>query len=209
MVRRSQAFFGLAAVAVLALWLAFAAPEQILGIDTGKTGFALLVIVGWLALYVLHRMPGSASAPMISPGEWRAWIGLLFMAQILGYLLWKSDVLINAPLLHNPHARAVGNHVAMLFIAWLVVSQVMKSRWRGEVQEDERDREIGRIAANWGSGALTLCVIGVMVTLGLSPAERLNWATPMMVAHMLLFALLWATLIEHAVAAIQYWHDRH
>jgi len=43
----------------------------------------------------------------------------------------------------------------------------------------------------------------------LSPIEQLTWAKPPMVAHLLIFSLLWAGLVENVVATIQYWRDRH
>ncbi|MDX2298886.1 MAG: hypothetical protein NW204_04100 [Xanthomonadaceae bacterium] len=205
----SLRLLGLLVVALLALWLLLAGGDRVLGLDTGKLGFAALVTLAWGSLYAVYRLPRGEADAAIAPGEWQAWIGLVFMAQLLAYLLLKSDVLIHAPVLHNVQARTVGNHVVMLFVAWLVISQLMKARWQDKVQEDERDREIARVAASWSSGALTFCVIGVAVTLGLSPAEKMAWATPPAIAHMLVYALLWAGLISHAAAAIQYWRDRH
>lgn len=205
----SLRLLGLLVVALLALWLLLAGGDRVLGLDTGKLGFAALVTLAWGSLYAVYRLPRGEADAAIAPGEWQAWIGLVFMAQLLTYLLLKSDVLLHAPVWHNVQARTVGNHVVMLFVAWLVISQVMKARWQDKVQEDERDREIARVAASWSSGALTFCVIGVAVTLGLSPAEKVAWATPPAIAHMLVFALLSAGLISHAAAAIQYWRDRH
>jgi len=205
----SWRLLGLLVMALAAVWLLLAGGDRVLGLDTGKLGFASLVTLTWGSLYAVYRLPRGEADAAIAPGEWQAWVGLVFMAQLVAYLLLKSDALIHATASHNPHARVVGNHMVMLLVAWLVISQVMKARWRGTVQEDERDRQIARVAARWGSGALTFSVIGVAVTLGLSPAEKLAWATPPMVAHMLVFALLWAGLIEHAAAAIQYWRDRH
>jgi hypothetical protein len=53
------------------------------------------------------------------------------------------------------------------------------------------------------------CVIAIAVTLGLSSPEKLLWATPLAVANMLVLALVWSTLFEHAAAAVHYWRDRH
>jgi hypothetical protein len=38
---------------------------------------------------------------------------------------------------------------------------------------------------------------------------RRAWATPLVTAHLLVFALLWGALVEYAVSAAMYWRDRH
>ena len=55
---------------------------------------------------------------------------------------------------------------------------------------------------------MTACVLGIAVMLGLSPPERLAWATLPMVAHLLVFAVVWGGLVEHAAMALMYWRDR-
>ncbi|HQY37583.1 MAG TPA: hypothetical protein PLI00_13445, partial [Pseudomonadota bacterium] len=93
-------------------------------------------------------------------------------------------------------------------VVWAVIAQVMRWRWKERVQEDERDRQIERHAADWGHGALVFCVIGLAAMLALSPQSRLAWATPIVTAHLLVFALLWGSIVEHAASAIAYWRDR-
>jgi len=131
------------------------------------------------------------------------------MLMLSGYLLLKSPVFAGASLLQNPHASAVGRNVVLLILAWMVIAQLLRHHWQGQVQEDERDREISRVASRWRSDALSFIIIGFAVTLGLSPIEQLTWAKPPMVAHLLIFSLLWAGLVENVVATIQYWRDRH
>ena len=208
MSHRFIAVLGLVSVAMFALWLEVAGPDRMFGIDSGSVGFALLVATAWGALYLLYRMPRGDLDAAIAPGEWRAWIGSVFIAQLTIYLLLKSHVFSGAPLLGNPAASAVGRNVVLLLIAWIVVSSLMGRRWVGQVQEDERDRRIAGIASGWGTAALIFSIFGLIVTLGLSPAEKLAWAHPVTVAHMLIFALLWGGLVEHLVSAILYWHDR-
>jgi uncharacterized membrane protein len=96
-----------------------------------------------------------------------------------------------------------------LLVAWSVLSRVVASRWKDEVQEDERDREIARQASGWGRGALIVCVIGMAVTLAFSPPDRLLWASHMMIANLLVLALMWGCLFEYAATAVAYWRDRH
>src|SRR3546814_19321785 len=45
--------------------------------------------------------------------------------------------------------------------------------------------------------------------LGFSPAERLHWASHMMIANLLVLALMWGCLVEYAATAVVYWRDRH
>src|SRR3546814_15938888 len=90
-----------------------------------------------------------------------------------------------------------------------VLSSVVASRWKGQVQEDERDREIARHASGWWRGALIVFLVGLAVMLGFSPAERLHWASHMMIANLLVLALMWGCLVEYAATAVVYWRDRH
>ncbi|MGI8560264.1 MAG: hypothetical protein ACR2J7_02255 [Luteimonas sp.] len=192
-----------------ALWLLLAGPKALLGIDTGKLGFAMLETTAWVILYALYRVPRGDLDAAISPGEWRAWIGLVFMAQVIGYLLARFHVFSGPPLLENPAARAVGTHVVMLVVAWSILSRVLAARWAGKVQEDERDREIAVRASGWGRGVLVFCVIGLAVLFAFSGEARLAWATPLVTAHLLVFALLWGALVEYAASAAMYWRDRY
>jgi phosphatidylglycerophosphate synthase len=89
-----------------------------------------------------------------------------------------------------------------------VVSQVLQWRWKDAVLADERDRDIAVRAAAWGRMATVVAVIGIAVTLGLTPAARLAWATPIVIAHLLIFALVVSCLVEYAVSGVSYWQDR-
>lgn len=61
--------FGLAAIALPALWLLLAGPERVLGFDTGKLGMALLVTAAWTSLFALSRLPRGEGEAAIAPGE--------------------------------------------------------------------------------------------------------------------------------------------
>jgi len=209
MMARTWSLAGLLAVAGLALWLLIASPSAVLGFDGGKIGVALLVATAWVSLWRLQRLPRAEFEGRAAPAEWRAWIGLGFMAVAVAYYLAKLQAFQGAEIWRNPEAGAVGRHLVLLLVAWAVLSQLLSSRWQGAVEEDERDREIARRAADWGRGALTLSVIAMAVTLGFSPAARLDWATPAMVSSLLVFALMCGWLFEYAASAVHYWRDRH
>ena len=196
-------------VAGLALWLLLAGPSELLGFDTGKVGMVLLVTAAWVSLLAVRSLPHGELDRAISPGEWKAWVGVVFMAIAVAYFLARIRVFGGAGVPFNPEAAAVGRNLVLLLVAWAVLSSVIASRWKGQVQEDERDREIANQARGWGRGALIACVIGLAVTLAFSPAWKLQWASHMMIANLLVLALMWGCLFEYAATAVAYWRERH
>lgn len=200
---------GLILVAGLGLWLLLAGPPKLLGIDTGNAGVVLLMGTVWISLYAIGRMPRGALDAAASPGEWKAWTGVAFMAIAIAYFVAKAHVFRDGTAWNNPDAGIVGRNLVMLLIAWTVLSSVMSSRWKGAVQEDERDREIAAQASGWGRGAMMFWVIGIALLLGFSPPEKLQWATHLMIANLLVSALMWGFLCEYAATAVYYWRDRH
>jgi uncharacterized membrane protein len=206
---RRWGFPALLLAAGLALWLLLAGPSKLLGVDTGQAGTALLVTVAWVSLFAIHRMPRGEIERAASPGEWKAWSGVVFMAVAIAYFLSKLHAFQGASIPHDPEAAAVGRNLVLLLVAWSVLSVVIASRWKGEVEEDERDREIARRGSGWGRGALTVGVIGIAVMLAFSPDAKLQWATHPMIANLLVFALMWGCLFEYAAIGVAYWRDRH
>ena len=101
-----------------------------------------------------------------------------------------------------------GSNLVLLLVAWTIVSGVLASRWKGVREQDERDREIAVKAAAWGRGALIFTVFGIAAMLSFSPASRLDWATPLMLGNLLVFALMWGWLCEYAATLVGYWQDR-
>jgi hypothetical protein len=201
-------FAALVIVASIALWLLLAGPATVLGIDTGNAGVALLMTAAWVSLYAISRMPDGGIGQAVSPGEWRAWLAFGFTAAIAVYAIAHAAVFQGPPLYRNPDAGRVGRNVAMLAIAWMVLSNVLGARWRAKVQEDERDRAIEARAASFARTSLALYVIGLAVMLGFSPAEKLAWAPLPMVAHLLVIGLILSCMVEYGVTAVAYWRDR-
>lgn len=200
--------FGLLGVGGLAFWLLVAGPANLLGVDTGNAGMVLLVATAWGALYAISRMPRGDADHAISPGEWKAWIGLGFMLVAIGYFLANVQVFVHGGPADNPGANRVGRNLVMLLIAWTVLSGVLKSRWQGAVQEDERDRQIEAEASSWGYGAISVYVIALALLLGFSPADRLQWATHFMIGNLLVLSLMVACGFEHVAKVVLYWRDR-
>ena len=197
---------GLVALAGLSFWVLLAGPEEILGLDLGKFSISVSALVAWAALHGVTAAPRSELDDDVSPGEWRAWVGLGFTAMVAAYLLVKADVIAGAGDLRD--LGKVGGNIVLLLIAWASVAQALRWRWKGQVLEDERDREIKGTAAGWARGALVAVVVGFAVLFGFTPAERLVWATPIAIAHLLIFALVWHTLVEYTVTVTAYWRDR-
>jgi hypothetical protein len=199
---------GLLATAGFAFWLLLAGPRELAGVDGGQAGTALLVAVAWVSMYLVSRLPREELTGMASPSEWKAWIGAAFMALAIGYFLAKIDVFAAAGALGDPDAGKVARNLVLLLVAWSILSSVMASRTKGTIQEDERDREIAAYAARWGHGTLVSIVIGYALLLGLSPAVRLQWASHMMIANMLVLAVMCSCLAGYVAAALHYLGDR-
>ena len=195
-------------VAGCALWLLLAGPKELLGWDAGNLGMVLLVASAWGLLYSVSRLPREALALSASPAEWKARVGAGFTLIAMVYFFAKMHVFDDAPIPHNPDATAVGRNLVLLLIAWTILSSVLASRWKGVVEEDERDREIMVQAAGWGRAALIFSIFGIAVMLGFTPATRLAWATPLMIGNLLVFALMWGWLCEYVATLILHWRDR-
>lgn len=196
----------LVVAASLSFWLLLAGPDRVFGIDLGGFGIALAAWTAWYAIHLLSTAPRGEWDERVAPGEGRAWIGLMFTLLTAGYLLAKHEFIASVG--DYRELGHIGVNVVLLLVVWAVIAQVLRWRWKERVQEDERDRQIERSAADWGHGALIFCVIGVAAMLALSPQSRLAWATPIVIAHVLVFALLWGSIVEHAVSVIAHWRDR-
>ncbi|MGH8085055.1 MAG: hypothetical protein ACREPV_07245 [Lysobacter sp.] len=199
-------FAGLLGVAGVATWLLLAGPDTLLGIDTGNAGMVLLITATWVSLYLISRMPRGDAEFVVSPGEWKAWIGVGFMVVAITYFLSRLQVFAHAGPWEG--ANIVGRNLVMLLIAWTILSRVLKSQWQGQVEEDERDRQITIRSKDWGYGAMISFVIGLALMLGFSPAHKLEWASHFMIGNLLVFSLMVACLFEHAARAVLYLRDR-
>lgn len=208
MARSRLSLVAVLAVGALALWLMLAGPARVLGFDGGQAGMVLLIATGWLSLYRISTMPRQELEGIASSAEWKAWLGFGFMLVAVIYFLVKARVFQQMSAWNDPDAAAVARNLVMLLIAWTVLSNVIGSRWKNAVQEDERDREIEKRAAGWGRGALVFGIVGIAVMLGFSPLDKLQWAKPFVIANLLVFALMWGWLCEYAATTFMYWRDR-
>lgn len=201
----SSTLFWLLAPASLALWLILVTPSRWLGIDTSAAGTGLLLLTAWAGLWLSTRIPADREAS-VSPSEVRQWVALVFTGAIAAFLAINAVDIARAENVSD--LKALGRTVAMLVIGWILFSAVLRQRAHAGVQEDERDREVQRQADSGSHAVICLLVVALAVTLGLSPVERLAWATPIVIAHLLIFALVLANLIGCVVAVWQYRRGR-
>ncbi len=157
----------------------------------------------------VHRLPRSDDEGTLAPGEWQAWVGLAFATALVVAMLGAAEVFrVALPIGENPDAGRAGTKVGTLFVAWLVLSHVLRQRWSGRVLADERDARIDAVACEWGRWATVACVIGIAVLLGFSETARLREFSYPFIAHLLMTTLVWGLWVEQAVIVGLYWRDR-
>ena len=175
----------------------------------GWIGTLVFVAAVWFFVDQVNRIPRSEEETAIAPGEWQAWVGIAFVGAVLGaILLGMRAFLPQLPIQHNPDAAATGRSIGMLFVAWVVLSHVLKQRWAGMVVADERDARIALVAGQWARCATIVCVVGIAVLLGFSDTDRLRGFSYPYIAQLLMQALLWGLWFEQVATAVLYWRDR-
>lgn len=209
MTQHRWATLGLLLLAMFALWLLMAGPRSLLGLDSGNVGMVLLITAAWVSLFAVSRLPRDAVAETASPGEWNAWIGTAFMAAAVAYLVSNADAFMAATVWNDPVAGRIVRNLVVLLIAWSVLRGVLARRWSEAVAEDERDREIAAKAVGWGRFGLVAFCVGMAGLLGVSPEDRLQWATHLVIANLLILGLMLSCLLEYVGTAVYYWRDRH
>lgn len=189
---------------VAGLWLVFWPPSG----STAWVGMGgpLLGCGSALAAIQLALWRKTGFEHAAAPAEINAWVMLLFLGAIIAVSLGNADLLATG--LSARGAMHLGSKLAALVLFYVILAHLLRVRRGAVVLEDERDLEIKARAATWGRGALVFCVVGLMAMLGLSPAEKLRWATPLLIASQLWFALLWGWLVEYAAVVFFYWRDR-
>ena len=197
--------------------LAFCVLFVLPGFDLGWAGGLALLAGAWTVWYLLWRTLSDGPAPdrtgevaaAVSPGEQQAWIGLVFTGAILLYYALRAPLMVGEDGGMAPAASAIGRHIGLLVVAWLVVMRVLRQRWRDAVAEDERDRAIQARATAWARCALAVLLIALAVLFAFTPPARLAWAVPMTLSNLLVGGLVASSLLEYLVTGVAYWRDRH
>ena len=198
---QSSSLFWLAAPLSLALWLLLVTPTHWLGFETSALGTGALLLTAWAGLWLSTRIPANEDSA-VSPGEVRQWVALAFTVVIAVFFIFNVDVILRAQNISD--LRGIGRTFAMLVIGWLIFSSLLRQRARAGVQEDERDREVQVRGDQSAHVAICVFTIAIAVTLGLSPPDRLGFATPVVIAHLLIFSLVLANLVGCISCISQY-----
>ena len=196
-------------LAGIGLALFFTGEYRDLPLPLGWVGMFLFVAAVWFSVAQLHAVPPSDQEAQVAPGEWQAWVGVAFAGAVIVALVLKAEMFLpQLPIHRNPEIGAAGKPIGTLFVAWLVLAQVLKQRWAGRVQADERDARIELVAGQWARAAAAGGVVVIAVLLGFSDTERLREFSYPFIAQMLMLALLGGLWVEQLVAAVLYWRDR-
>ncbi len=197
--------FWLVAPAAVALWLIVAMPSRWHGIQTSTWGAMLMIAAAVLGLWLASRIPGDPDE-RASPGEQKHWVALAFTLLIGAAMLLEADVFARAQSVAD--LREVGRPIGIFLVGWVIFSALLRQRFGARVLVDERDRAVEAAADAWSHGALAMTIIGLAVMFGFSPPARLAWATPIVTANLLMFALLWSCLVGSVVAILRYRRER-
>lgn len=196
-------------LAGVGLALFFSGEYRDIPLPLGWLGTCLFVVAVWFCVAQLHDTAQGEEEAQVAPGEWQAWVGVAFVGAVIAASMMKAHLFLpEVPIGRNPEAAPAGRAIGTLFVAWLVLAQVLKQRWAGKVLADERDARIELLASQWARGATAACVIAIAVMLGFSDTERLRQFSYPFIAQMLMLALLVGLWFDQLVAALLYWRDR-
>ena len=196
-------------LAGIGLALFFTGEYRDLPLPLGWVGMFLFVAAVWFSVAQLHAVPPSDQEAQVAPGEWQAWVGVAFAGAVIVALVLKAEMFLpQLPIHRNPEIGAAGKSIGTLFVAWLVLAHVLKQRWAGRVQADERDARIALVAGQWARYAAAGGVVVIAVLLGFSDTDRLREFSYPFIAQMLMLALLGGLWVEQLVMAVLYRRDR-
>lgn len=203
----------LALTLIGALGSLFGPQERWWGLEIGRLGATVFGFTLWIGAGLFAAYPERIFSPTWSIAERRAWAGLFFVLLIfLGYLrfMWTLGGLPQIPdsLGELPADNFLWN-LAVMLIAWAVVSSTLRGREPAVIEADERDLRLRRAADHVGDWALTIMIAWCVGLLVAQPADRLAWwLEPMIAANVLVGILIAKTLVEHAYLVGRYAWDR-
>lgn len=191
------------ALAALAAWLMWLAPERVFGIDSGLVGSLILLATAWLVVWLWWRVREVAE-DYASLGQQLAGLGLFFSLAIgfsFALRLHELGWTLPADAAHN---FALGRNVLLMLILWPVSAAILRALRRDEGIEDERDRAITARAGAHAYAVLAIALVALVVQLGFGGEPVRALATPVSVAHWLIGLLVVSSIAEHLSATLQY-----
>lgn len=193
----------LAAIAAL-----FGPAEPWGGVNIGATGGAVFVFTMGGTIWLFASAGERVFPEHMSVAERRAWVGLVFLAIVLGAFtreMWSLSGHSAIPeRIEDLFAHHFIERYLLIAIAWGVVAHLIGRR-EGGVEADERDLRLRHRADRAGDWALTLIVIAGIVVLALVPRALLSWwLAPIVLANALVGMLIAKSLVEHLVLAHAY-----
>ncbi len=196
-----------AALAALAAYLMWLAPDRVFGIDSGVLGSILLLATAWLVVWLWHRVRDVAEE-YASLGQQLALLGFGFSLAIgisffarLNRLGWTLDA-------DAAETWVLGRNVLLMLILWPVSAAILRGLRRDDGIEDERDRTIATRASAHAYSVLAIALIALIVQLGFGGAGFQALANPVSVAHWLIGLLIVSSVAEHLSAILQYRRDQ-
>lgn len=192
-----------AALAALAAYLMWLAPDRVFGIDSGVLGSILLLATAWLVVWLWQRVRDVAEE-YASLGQQLALLGFGFSLAIgisffaLGWTL-DSDA---------AETWVLGRNVLLMLILWPVSAAILRGLRRDDGIEDERNRTIATRASAHAYSVLAIALIALIVQLGFGGAGFQALANPVSVAHWLIGLLIVSSVAEHLSAILQYRRDQ-
>lgn len=197
----------LAALAAVAIYLLYFAPDHVAGIDAGIAGSLILLGAGWLTLYLWSRAKPVAGTAW-SLGEQLATLSLGVTVAIAFLFILKLGEAGWQVSRDDPAAYSLGRNVLLMLVLWPLLGAAIKARAGTAAIEDERDRDIAARAGSHAHIVLVIALVGLVLNLGFAGSGILAYATPFNVAHWLIGVLILSIVAENLSAVVQYRRDR-
>lgn len=199
---RNLPALALAGVAVYLMWLA---PDRVFGIDTGLLGSGVLLATAWLVIWLWSRVRELAEE-YASLSQQLAGLGLVFSLAIGASFF--AQLHAGGWVVADDAPWRLGRNVLLMLILWPVSAGILRGLRRDEGIEDERDRGIDARAGAHAHAVLVGAVIAAIIQLGYGAPALPAAPNPLTVAHWLIGALIVASVTEHLSATLQYWRQQ-
>lgn len=196
-------------IAGIGLCLFFSGIYRNFEVTTGFVGTIVFAAAVWSSVAAIHTTPLSEAEQRIAPGEWKAWVDMGFLIAILAAMgLALTVPHANVPIGKNPDAERFGRLLVAIFIAWAIVSQMLRKRWGSKVTHDERDSQIDLKSTKLSLYMMVCGMLAFAILLTANPLDRLQWLSFGLIAHILIMIMVAAHLIGNFAQAVYYTRER-